>query len=1586
MVWQLKKSVYFAGVMVLFFIFMQPAAALSEKSLPFPSINEFSSHKSVKSKVISIPCDADATKEDKMFSHPHAKGELIIGYKTKPSEIKTENSDSKWKRFGMHVKQVIGKKSVSSDSMGTSSLEGGEEKITQVLLLKADDPESDLKEIRRQILTIPEVEYAEPNYFIKLNYLPNSAYFKYQWALHNTGQDTGQGRGTADADIDAPEAWDITKGDSNILVGVIDTGVDYNHPDIAPNMWTNPGEIAGNGIDDDNNGYIDDIHGYDFVNNDGDPNDDQYHGTHVAGAMAGTDGGGVAGVAMQAKIVALKFLDYEGTGYTSDAVRALQYANDMGVSITNNSWGGSGYSQALKDEITRAEGLGFLFAAAAGNGGDDEIGDNNDNDPYYPSSYDNDNIISVAATDSDDDIADFSNYGIGSVDIGAPGVYILNAFPTTITPGMQEEGIDFTDYAFLGGTSMAAPHVSGAAVLLKALKPSLKAGDIKSIILDSADDVVSLKNRVLTGGRLNIHNALKLLSGLNSSAGCAVDMNMNTINYDDDITGKDIEKSAEAHKNDEKYVVIAGQKVSNLDTYQVEVHFDTSRLQFMEGYEDNAFNGIYNLLKKNGGTTVGFQAVEDTPGIVNISNTLSGNNIDEAPEGSGILGILKFKVIDDNPANSLTLRNVHFIDSFGNDNYITALINGVFNGGLKVENPIAPVETDEDSDDTIIDISDVFIEIFDNDAHIDKTLFSNSNQDLLTASVSDDILTLDYKKDRFGNADITVRASYDGCTIDHTFTVKVNPIDDPPVVSEFITDVTVDEDAANTVIDLSSVFTDIDNEDGAIIETVLSNSNASIVEAYITDNELTLDYKDNRFGEADITIRGNSNGKTADDTFKVTVKSVDDPPVVINPISDVRVEENTQNTVIDLSSVFTDVDDEDSNIEKSVSNNNPSLLAAYIDGDTLILNYNADMLGKAVISIKGMSNGKSVYNNFTVTVEKGEPPKFGNLEVLNLPAKFKEKTPIGKLDIPYPAVTDNIDKNPTVSHNLKEPLPSGKHTIIWTAIDSAGNRSDANQTLNILPFADLGRDCKAGDGQQVSIKAFLSGPSPKYPVVIPIEFVNYNKSSVNITINSDIKGNQECGLSGEYSFIINKNDIQDGTGEIRLSIKDDATGESYCLGKAKDMILKVSDVNLKPKVKINVEQNGTKAPIITLNDGNITLSADVKDDDSIHDYTWTINRIGEGRVLYDTNKTVDFNPSELGAIGFYEILLTVDDKHNNIVTVSQIIKLINSAPILSGQNDTDGDGISDADEGMADEDGDGIPDYKDNDPDASNLPCDNGKLQTSKGVNMRIGEFAMRSDKEGSSIDLTDLPGDNTAGLGSYKEVRDINDFYLSGIELGESVSVVIPLSKGLTADAVYKKFKEESGWQPFYTDDNNYIKFAMSVEGVCPPVDSDSYENGSIEGYDCLRLTIQDGSANDADGDENGVIKDPGAIVVSSVSSGNDDDDDSGGGGGGGGGGGCFIATAAYGSFLDSWIDVLYEFRDNYMLANAVGRKLVKTYYKYSPSLADIISHNFILKMLTRIVLAPIVCFAYLAVYLGMLKLSMILFAAGMLLWKVRI
>ncbi len=303
---------------------------------------------------------------------------------------------------------------------------------------------------------------------------------------------------------------DRQAGSSSVIVANIDTGVDYNHPDLAANIWTNPGEIPGNGIDDDGNGYVDDVRGWDFANNDNDPMDDQGHGTHTAGTIAavGNNATGVTGVAWRAKIMPLKFITASGSGTSLGAAQAILYAASMGAKISSNSWGGGGFSQTIENAINTANQSGMLFVTAAGN-----ANANNDTTVSYPCNSTLPNVLCVAATDHNDQKASFSNYGAVNVDLGAPGVSILSTVPAG-TCGMCNS----SGYRYASGTSMATPHVSGAAALLRAQLPSLTPVAVKNILMQSVDPIAALSGKMVTGGRLNISKAVATISTITVTA------------------------------------------------------------------------------------------------------------------------------------------------------------------------------------------------------------------------------------------------------------------------------------------------------------------------------------------------------------------------------------------------------------------------------------------------------------------------------------------------------------------------------------------------------------------------------------------------------------------------------------------------------------------------------------------------------------------------------------------------------------------------------------------------------------------------------------------------------------------------------------------------------------------------------------------------------------------------------------------------------------------------------------------------------------------------------------------------------------
>lgn len=338
-----------------------------------------------------------------------------------------------------------------------------------------------------------------------------------------TGADPLFGNQWGMKDIGVLDAWKSTTGNPDMVVAVIDTGVDYTHEDLLPNLWRNANEIPNNNIDDDHNGYVDDVVGWDFVSNDNKPFDlsmepaeilfkggNPGHGTHCAGNVAarGDNGKGIAGVAPNVKIMSLRFISEKGQGTTADAIKAIEYAVNNGAKIMSNSWGsegeepGSPENQALRDSIQMSQDKGVLFIAAAGNG-HKGVGYDNDTDkaPGYPASYDHDIIISVAALDVTDNLGSFSNWGAKTVDIGAPGVKV---YSTVVEQGYSDVVVDKYGFkATWDGTSMATPHVAGAAALYWSAHPEKSWQDVKAALLGSAKKINSLANKSVSGGKLD---------------------------------------------------------------------------------------------------------------------------------------------------------------------------------------------------------------------------------------------------------------------------------------------------------------------------------------------------------------------------------------------------------------------------------------------------------------------------------------------------------------------------------------------------------------------------------------------------------------------------------------------------------------------------------------------------------------------------------------------------------------------------------------------------------------------------------------------------------------------------------------------------------------------------------------------------------------------------------------------------------------------------------------------------------------------------------------------------------------------------
>jgi subtilisin family serine protease len=357
--------------------------------------------------------------------------------------------------------------------------------------MRINDSHKSVEESIAEIQALPEVEYAEPNYIV--DKLDDPGPVSSAYTLAQVLSFIGFSFGMTSAAIQAQPTWPILTGTQNSVVAIIDTGVDYTHTSFTNAMWTNTAELNGTpGVDDDHNGYVDDIRGWNFAYNNNNPFDDEGHGTHVAGIVLGVSENifAVPAATTNIQIMPLKFLDSTGSGTTADAIKAIYYAANNGARVMNNSWGGGGYSVALAEAITYSYYKDILFVVAAGN-----ASNNNDANPTYPASYQIPNVISVAASDDNDSQAYFSNYGTHSVHLASPGINILSTYPGGL-------------FAYLSGTSMASPFVAGVAGMMRHESPTMNCYQVKNLLLATVDTKSNLAPYVQTSGRLNVYSAV----------------------------------------------------------------------------------------------------------------------------------------------------------------------------------------------------------------------------------------------------------------------------------------------------------------------------------------------------------------------------------------------------------------------------------------------------------------------------------------------------------------------------------------------------------------------------------------------------------------------------------------------------------------------------------------------------------------------------------------------------------------------------------------------------------------------------------------------------------------------------------------------------------------------------------------------------------------------------------------------------------------------------------------------------------------------------------------------------------------------
>ncbi|WP_287630137.1 MULTISPECIES: Calx-beta domain-containing protein [unclassified Microcystis] len=762
------------------------------------------------------------------------------------------------------------------------------------------------------------------------------------------------------------------KGQGQSIV-IIDTGADLNHPLF--------------GADANNNGIADKIiYQYDFADNDTDASDKNNHGSHITSIASQ--------IAPDANLIILKVFKDNGSGYFADLEEALQWVNtnantynvtSVNLSLGDNqNWTTATGRYGIGDELAAIAGQNILIAAAAGNS---FYTFNSTPGLAYPAA--DPNVISVGAVWADDfgsrtfsngakdyttaadRIASFSQRH-PLLDVFAPGILISGANATggTIT---------------MGGTSQAVPYITGIATLGQQIAQTYLGRELtltefrtlldttSNLIIDGDDENDNVTNTGISYPRINalaLAESILTLNDSNSGSG-VVNPGNNNNNGSNTVTN-----SVSLVHN---VTLTAGQILTGINFGNQQLPSNqppTLNNINKSGDEDNALNFSQSDFTS---------AFNDADGntLVKIQITALPNN--------GILQLNNTAIALSQEITVSDLNNLTFTPNTNFNGNVSFSWNG-FDGTVYADNaatvnitvnpvddaptvlnPITDVNVDEDAANTVIDITNVFTDIDNDIALIVKSVFVNNNTGLVTATIVDNQLILDYQDNQSGTANITIRGTSNGKTVEDTFLVTVNPVDDAPNVLNPITDVNVNEDAVNTVIDISNVFTDIDNDIASIVKSVFLNDNTGLVTATILDNQLTLDYQDNQSGIANLTIRGTSNGKTVDNTFVVNVGAVDNPPTVLNPITDVNVDEDAENSVINLSNVFTDVDGDV--IVKSVFvNSNPGLVTATIVDNQLTLDYQDNQSGIANITIRGTSNGKTVDDTLVVTVNPVDNP------------------------------------------------------------------------------------------------------------------------------------------------------------------------------------------------------------------------------------------------------------------------------------------------------------------------------------------------------------------------------------------------------------------------------------------------------------------------------------------------------------------------------------------------------------------------------------------------------------------------------------
>ncbi|MEC8554359.1 MAG: Ig-like domain-containing protein [Planctomycetota bacterium] len=897
------------------------------------------------------------------------------------------------------------------------------------------------------------IDFAEPNYRMESAAVPNDQFYGVLWGMEN---------------INAPSAWDTRTDSSSIVVGVIDSGVEYTHPDLVDNIWTNTGEIAGNGIDDDGNGFVDDFYGWDFENDDNDPTDTNGHGTHVAGTIGakGNNSIGVTGVGWNASLMSLKVI---GTGTNADVARAIDYATDNGAKITNNSYGYAGTnvggSRVISSAIGRAKNAGVLYVVAAGNSRSNiPASDMDGNFNSWPAEYSkvHDNVITVAAIDEGGAFASYSHWGDQSVQIAAPGTQI----GSTYTQG---------GYVYSSGTSMAAPHVAGAAALLWAEQPSFTYLQIKDAILDNtrAEHLDRVGNGVLDLGA-----AMAAIAGGQNGAPTAND---DTATVDEDnsigisVLGNDSDPDGDI-LTVASFTNPSNGSVSNSNnvlTYTPNVNYNGS-----DSFTYTINDGNNNTATATVNVTI--NAVNDNP-VANNDSVFTNENaavsINVLSNDTDVDGDSLFVSALTNGSNGSVSNNnngtVTYTPNngfFGTDTFTYTVSDGVATDTATVTvtvNEVNDPPTANNDSATVNEDNSVAISVLSNDSDPDgDTLTVSSFTNPINGSVSNSNNVLTYTPNaNYNGSDSFTYTINDGNGNNATATVNVtvNAVNDNPVANN---------DSAttleNTAVSVNVVANDNDVDGDALSVSGVSNPlNGSVTNN--SDGTVTYTPNNGYVGSDTFTYTISDGSLTATATVSVTVNGVNDPPTAVNDSADVN---------------------EDSSVAVSVLNNDSDP-----DGDALTV----DAFTNPSNGLVSNSNNVLTYtpnanyngnDSFTYTISDGNGGSA--TATVNVTVAAVNDNPVAVND----SATTDQDNAITISVLANDTDIDGDSL----SVSSATNPSNGTATVN-------------NDGTITYSPAagFFGSDSFNYTIS---DGAATDTATVNVTVNQASSGTTDIGVAG----------------------------------------------------------------------------------------------------------------------------------------------------------------------------------------------------------------------------------------------------------------------------------------------------------------------------------------------------------------------------------------------------------------------------------------------------------------------------------------